>query len=238
MSGATFKRTKSKTGFENIEQARQRLEGTVVTFDGLAAYVSEVSVVDGEHTCRLVFLPDTFKDSTYSKNKRVRKHLSDPLFKKFKPFDLGFINLFDEEIIGPNTNCMFTFRRPIRSGARQGLAREAIDGSYLQNSKGAGRLENWNLTTLMSCQSFADMINGKYPSYSEALENLIPNSSIAFNRNYAVLQASDGLVWLYRQLERIALIQNNKEVLLFSKKKYLREEMQETSEMPRIQAEI
>ncbi len=232
---ATFKRTKTDTGFEGVEQARQRLEGTTVVFDGEGYSLRQVTQEPDGLSATLYKLPVSGSKT----NKSIVHSLKDPKFNRFRPFELGFVNLFDEEFVGNNTNCLFTYRRPLRSGARQGLSREALDGRYLQNSRGTGRCEGWNIDTLNQCQSFADMLKGSYPTYVEAVDNLINNSSIAFDRNYAVLKDVDGLIWLYRKLERIGLVQDkSKEILLFSTKGYLREEIQETKEIPHIISEI
>jgi hypothetical protein len=238
MSVATFRRTKTDSGFEHVDQARQRLEQTIVLYDGRGYYVN--TVAENSERVPSVYVGELPWDFGSSKQKFEQKRLDDPAFNKFKPFELGFVNLFDSPSgITNDYNTLFTYRRPIRSGARQGLSRESIDGRYLQGSRG-GRLEGLDLfNQLAPCKSFADMLAGSYPTFDEALTNLIPESSIAFARNYALLTDKDGLVWVYRQLERIGLVNNkSKEFFLFSAKKFLREEIQESGLFPNIQAEI
>lgn len=239
MTGATFKRTKTASGFEHIDQARQRLEQTIVLYDGRGHYLHNVGSEEGVQKAYVGELPWDF---TKAKQKFKGIPLDDPAFNKFQPFELGFVNLFDSDSgITNDFNTLFVFRRPIRSGARQGLSRDAVDGKYLQGSFRAGsRLEGLDLfNQLAPCKSFADMLAGIYPSFTEVLDNLIPQSSIAFARNYALLTDKDGLVWVYRQLERIGLVNNkSKEFFLFSAKKFLREEIQESGLFPNIQAEI
>lgn len=238
MSIATFRRTKPETGFEHSDQAQQRLLNTVVMYKGEGYYLTTIENRVAGLSANIAKLPCNFTSHRGKNPPTTRKLLSDPLFNKFRPFDLGFVNLFDGPCEG-NQNCLFTYRRPLRSGARQGLTREAIDGRYVQSTRG-GRLEGWDLVNqLMLCQSFADMLAGKYPSYSECVDNLIQNSSIAFDRFYCVSMDADGLMWLHRHTERVGMIDYpSREILLFSNKKYLREEIQENPSMPPIKSEI
>lgn len=131
----------------------------------------------------------------------------------------------------------------MRSGARQGLNANSIGAEYFEPTlTGYGRLlGGWTWQTLMKEQSFTDMILGVYPSFKDCVDNLIPSSSIAFHRDFCVLMDKDGLIWLYRQKERIGLVQvdgDKQDLILFKRKSYLREEIQENGTMPHITSEI
>lgn len=244
MAGATFIRTKPTTGFENLDQARQRLENTIVVHNGQGYYVASVASSGGNQVGHLAALPCNYGPSRSKQPTTEVFRLDDPLFNRFRPFELGFANIFDS-VLEDNTHTMFFHRRPMRSGARQGLSRDAIDGCYLLNGNlklggGSARMEGLDFTAhIMPSQGFANMIRGVYPTFQECVEGLIEDSSLAFDRNYAVHKDYDGLVWVYRQFEKVGLVNpTSREFFLFSRKKFLREEIQESGKFPTIQAEI
>jgi hypothetical protein len=217
--------------YENHEQARQRLRGSVVLYDGRPHYVHETNEgLDGRIRITLGELPYAVHGSI--PENPVVTLTDDPLLNRFRPFETGFMNMFET---GRNETA-FVFRRPVRQ-SQQGFNGQSYSSKLLHGSLGtrdAGAFES-----VIASPSFAEMVRGIYPSFEECMDALIPSSSVGFDRNYAVRMDSDGTVWLYRQQIKVGIVSKSpNRLLLFRSKRYLREEFQESESLPNIEMEI
>lgn len=205
--------------FENVEQANFRLANSLIEYENKLYWVNEIrdGFADG--------IPRIYMWNPMDENRKtVRKQLNSPRFNRFRPFQMGFLNYFEDGA----KNCMFTSRQTARRN-RQGLTKDTFAAHTVD-----GQQKNLDLRICSGRESFAEMVNGIYPSFDEAVDALTPNSAVAFDRNYAVRMDPTGLVTLYRKKERIGLIRKDtKEVYLFQLKQYYREEMATIRTLPR-----
>lgn len=160
--------------YESAEDARLRLKGTIVKYDGAPHYITDVrSELDGPFRIHCSPLP-------YKGDAGVRKYISSKKFD-IEPFALGYMNNSERD-------ASYLSRAPARQ-QRQGLSSENLKGCPLP------------LTVAMQHDCFVDMINGKYPAFAEAVVYSKKQGGIivAFHREIAVKVDTilDKIVWVY-----------------------------------------
>lgn len=217
--------------YENHDQARQRLRGSVVLYDGRPHYVAETNEgLDGRIRLTLGELP--YLTHGPLPENRVVTQTDDPLLNRFRPFETGFTNMFENGL----NETVFVFRRPVRQ-SQQGFNSQSYSSKLLEGSIGAR--DAGTFESVIASPAFADMVKGIYPSFEECMDALIPNSSVGFDRNFAVRMDGDGTIWLYRQRTKVGIVSKNpNRLLLFRSKRFLREEFQENENLPNIEMEI
>lgn len=198
-------------------QARERLNNTVVMYDGKPVIVLDV-LDGGDFADRIPRAYIQYCDPALA-GEPQRKKLNSPKFNKFRDIPpLGWLNC-------PKNGAMFLERKATRSRLH-GLCESNVtcwtfhsEGSYeLYRYEGG-----WKRT--YPTTAFIESCNDVFPSLEEILLVIKENSSIAFSRKFAVYRDDLGLRWLYRNEQRIGLFPNAKSLCLISKFKFYREEI-------------
>jgi hypothetical protein len=200
----------------DTEQARERLSGTVVLYDGQPVYINDIE--NG----------DNFEDGIPRANismcgqvdgKTFRKRLDSPKFNKFRSLpELGWIN-------STKYGAILLQRRATRSRLH-GLSGNNVYASFFLGMPEytIGRFERgWE--AVWNTKSFIDQCNNEYPSLASILLNIEEASGLAFSRKFAVYRDTLGLRWLYRETDRIGIFTNANSLNLLEKFKFYREEI-------------
>jgi len=198
------------------EEARNRLGGTIVTYDGQPLKVLDVGGRDGAGVT-LTCLNWPFDGNTAPMSKSV----ADPLFKGFQTPRLGFANYFERG----NAHAIWCHRIPARR-MQQGL----INGNFNAVSLGMRALK-LNLDVLASSEAFREMVAGEYPSFETAISTLVPDSSIAVAREFALMMSPEGYVTIYHRRDPLGLVMGGV-IFLREDRQYAREMLLEAPELP------
>lgn len=216
--------------YETVKEANMRLKGTLILYDGEPYYVYGIANHKGDGIFR-VYMQAT-KDmplESYNSNVPVnsipadhpsfgiemdkyldakkdtlihRKMMNSPLFKKFRPFPLGMVNM--------NSGIIYAEVSPTRK-TEQGLTDSKIR-CFLPSLGG----KNGKLTGLVSILSpeLRDCIIGKYPTFSEAVALLsdkeVQNESIAFDRHFAIFKGPVGMFFLAYKSDVVGYVEGNR----------------------------
>jgi hypothetical protein len=217
--------------FEHQKEAELRLTGTIVLYDGepvqiisitdhvgdgiLRAYIRDIGYTDQE----LLSMPrpdgisnfppghsgvGTYLDTFIKDNPScgiVRKHLSSPLFNKFRPFELGMY-WNDSEVY-------YIERQPNRS-TLQGLCGSMLvtKKPSLSNSDEFSSRGNISLygPEMRRC------VKGEHPTPSRCLEALFnprySNEAAAFHRHFALVKGPVGTLFLAYKFNVIGVLPN------------------------------
>ena len=176
--------------YDSVDEAQRRLMGTIVTYDGQPVQITDVSAhPDGVMRVHFMAWPFDGRDGT------VRKKINSSLFKRFVTPPLGFCNYFSPR----SANCFWTERVSART-QRQGLYSDTFNCAALQSGDRA------NYATIVASDGFREMVTGEYPTYADALARLVPNSSIAVDRNFAVAKSAGSYVFLYHRREEVGIV--------------------------------
>ena len=190
------------------DEASNRLLRTIVTYDGEPHKVVDIGGRDGAVT--LTIAPWPFAARDYRD-----VAVTDPLLNGFRPMALGFMNYFRRGI----PHASWCFRSPARR-MQQGLN----DANFRANT-----LVTQQRITLEHCQdsdAFREMILGTYPTVDEVNEMLLPNSTIAVDRKYAISMGVEGYKTVYYGNEPMGLLINGT-FLLREDRQYAREQLME-----------
>lgn len=206
------------TFYKTREDAEFRLHGTIVGYNGSPVLVNRVRTRTHKKTGEEIIVLAVAGHPFGGTSREIR--LDDPGFDKFRPVKLGFLNFFERNI----TSCSWAERAPVRR-SKQGLAGESFRCSTLLESM---RLE---LGTVQSSEGFLEMIEGRYPSYDEAIDRLVPNSAIAVSRQFAVSMGSNGMISLHYGRENVGVVFRG-QLYLRSDQQYLLESIIEEPNLP------
>lgn len=238
-----FRRTNPTGPFEDLNQARARLSSGVFTFDGEPISVRTVEP-HSDGVLRVFFDYLGHNGEPPAGRAGVRKMINSPSFNRFKPFDLGFINMNESRFGEAAENrALFSARRPVRM-SRSGLTGEnfvakALYGSL--NREGRSQTEGIDFSHIVNTRSFCDMVRGRYPSFSECFDyvrsNRAAGSSMAFDRKWALSREDSGLIWLYRDSEKVGLM-SERGLILLNAQRHFQEDISENSSIPPIVMEI
>jgi hypothetical protein len=142
----------------------------------------------------------------------VRKDLSSPYFKGFRPFPLGMMNLVRKDKSGKNIDCETSYleRTPNRL-TQQGLIRSMI--TFLPVTAAMSRPpQQIDRYFDMFSEDFYDCIMGNYPSVDTCLSKLtdvkIANEAAAFHRYFALVKGPIGMIFLSYKGEIVGLLDN------------------------------
>ena len=197
------------------EEARNRLGSTIVAYGGEPLKIIDVTGRDGG-ALSLTTFPWPF-DGSRSDSKRI----DDPLFASFRTPRLGFANYYERS----NTHAVWCHRTPARR-MNQGL----VNGNFNAVSIGV-RATRFPLDTIASSDAFREMIAGEYPDWETALGTLVPDSSIAVAREFALLMSSEGYVTIYHRRDPLGLVMRGV-IYLREDRQYAREMLSECDRIP------
>lgn len=159
----------------------------------------------------------------------VRKDLSSPYFKSFRPFPLGMMNQVKRDKAGKAVDCetLFLERQPNRA-TQQGLTKpmiyaKSVNAAISRSPKPVDHyFDTWS-------QGFYDCILGKHPSIDECLSNLtdrsIANEAAAFHRYFAIVKGPCDMLFLSYKGEVVGMLdnRNRSSITVASEYKYTRE---------------
>lgn len=196
------------------DEAERRLHNTIVGFDGLPVHVVDVQ---GGRNIRVGFRVHPYGESSDV----VYEELDDPRFNRFETLPLGFVNYFDRST---GLNTAYAERLPVRR-QKQGISNENLNTATLI---GGIRLD---YTRVTRSDAFVEMVTGVYPTMTDALEHMIPGSSVAVSREYAIHQSESGMLSLYWRREQVGIIFKG-EIYVQPGRQYLTESIIECPNLP------
>lgn len=220
--------------YEHIEEARARLNRTVVLYDGFPYFV--LAITDHMDEIFRIYLEplgvlkpqEKYKDfylltSGYSQDFPMmgqgmdtileaspdcgilRKHINSPRFNRFQPFPLGMCH------VGPQA--YYIERQPVRPLMHQGLVKTACletlitAGSRQTNpTRPAQRFE-------IMTEAFRDCILGEHLAADAALSYLqddtVANDALAIHREFALVRGPLDIIFLAYRTDIIGLLSNH-----------------------------
>jgi hypothetical protein len=220
--------------YENLAEAKIRLQDTVVLYDGKPYYVYFLyedgngkikAYLDDYEGGRLIGQREnTFPNregynhsnyvslinawyETYKGRGLVRKEIGSPKFNKFRPFPLGNVNI--------NGSVVYTERTPTRN-TNQGLRDRSLFSlavspvpNLSSGLKRKGSSINEVSLSVYSKELYTTML-GIYPSAEEILEAFkdpsVINTGVAFNREFSIFRGPLGMLFLCYRNEGIGLL--------------------------------
>ena len=205
----------------DIDQARQRLSGCVVNYDNEPVYIENVTRVDEDTTPRVIIYPCGVPMS----GKGSRKKANSPKFDKFRSLpELGWMILNGGKMI------TYVLRRIVSTQIHGISASNTVCSTIYYSPDRASLIENGqrtNFSNVWPDPGFTAAQKGEYPSLAGILKNILPNTGIPFSLKYCVIQDGDGIVWLYRGLDKAGIFIGGDTLYLLHKKGFLREELME-----------
>lgn len=198
------------------EEARNRLVGTIVAYDGRPVKVIDVGGRDGG-VLSLSVLVWPFD----GREPALTLPINDALFGNFVTPRLGFANFFERG----NAHAIWCHRTPARR-MQQGL----VNGNFVGTAIGI-RQQRFNLEHIQSSDGFREMIAGEYPVFETAVDMLVPDSSIAVDRNFALMQSPEGYVTIYHRRDPLGLVMRGV-IYLREDRQYARELLLESDRVP------
>lgn len=245
-----------KNFYENLDEARMRLQRTVVTYDGEPYLVQSITahkdgvfrmylepLVDAgggrespNYQLRTSFAIGTADGAVIDKwmednpkHTILRKKINSPAFNRFRPFPLGMINTGE---MG-NGRCYYIERQPQRQ-REQGLTNSML--SEALTSCGQDRRSEQGLANVnMYSEAFREMVVGKYPSAKACLDALmdseVTNEALAFHRLMAFVRGPLDVIYLAYKDEIVGRLPTERlgEVQLGIRYRHLKEVITETS---------
>lgn len=248
--------------YETIEEAKIRLDQTVVLYDnepyhllcvtnhksdGIFRVYLDPVVDDGNTFHRNYSVPyewydepgqsrgarmDKFMDEMGDKNVILRKMMNSPKFNSFRPFPLGMCN--------NQGGATYVERTPARH-TQQGLTGNmmlsrpiTLDGG--KNPAGAFNSRNIGVYS----NGFRSCILGQYPNADECLTNLtdkaVANQSVAFHREFAFVKGPVGIMFVAYKGDVVGFLPNRNltEVKICDEFNYVREVVDELAMFSRI----
>jgi hypothetical protein len=186
--------------YESVQEARMRLNKTIILYDGKPFYVMGVAghndgkfriymkpLGDGylKHLPPGIMPPNELIPPDYpgfgeQMDKfmkehpafgMIRKHLDSPLFNRFRPFPLGMMNYTERDEDGKLVAAeTFYLERQPGRRTEQGLVRAMIFASSVNAAR--ARLKQAQFTFDTWSEEFKDCIEGNYPSVDLCLSKL------------------------------------------------------------------
>jgi hypothetical protein len=195
------------------EDVSRRLADTIVALNNEPVHIYDVGG-RGPNALTVRYRMFPFDGSEVGESR-----VDNPEFNKFKPIPLGFINAFE---LGSQT--YFAQRIPMRQ-SRQGLSSQSFTATALDGSNRLG------LDHLRISEGFREMVAGVYPTFDEAVTMLIPGSSIAVSREFALAKSNGGYVTLYYKKEEVGFVFRD-QLYLQADKQFLLEMIIENPNLP------
>ncbi len=210
--------------WDHLEQANERLRRTVVCYGGSPYLIEELSQPE-----------DEVRGHCYAPHERGAGRLEaisleDPLWEDFRKLpSLGLVNTL---------NGVYFLARLPRRGMRHGLSNEnTIVSKFDPNRKAISRVDLSLSQFFMYHSLFWDMAcKNDYPSFEECLENIVVGGAVAFSRKHFLCRREKSVFELYREESQIGLVVRNQPIL-YSNKRFFREELEQVHGLRNIQEE-
>jgi hypothetical protein len=141
----------------------------------------------------------------------VRKDLSSPHFRGFRPFPLGMMNQTMKSKSGKPIDCetFFIERQPNRN-TQQGLIKTML--FIMSVTAGASKPRSTAHTFDLWSEDFYACIMGDYPSIDTCINNMrdpnIANEAAAFHRNFAIVRGPIGMLFLSYKGNIVGVLDN------------------------------
>lgn len=148
----------------------------------------------------------------YPQFKMIRKDLSSPHFRAFRPFPLGMMNTVREDKAGKPVDCetLYLERQPNRA-TQQGLIRSMVAVSPVtaaMSRQPTGMPYQFDIWS----EDFYECIMGSYPSIDTCLSKLsdpkVANEAAAFHRYFALVRGPIGMLFLSYKGDVVGLLDN------------------------------
>lgn len=206
-----------------------RLRGTVVLYDGEPYYVLAITDHKPDGIFRIYLEPTGWDPNirrvrpdveNYSqddpslgkycddwltanpKSGVLRKHMSSPLFNKFRPFPLGMCN--------SGRRASYVERMPNRK-TEQGLIRTMVQETPLTTSQSPDTGIKSGYTDVFGIP-FRACILGDHPSAQEVIAALkdpsVENESVAFHREFALVRGPIDMIFLAYKQDIVGVLPN------------------------------
>lgn len=204
--------------YDTVEEARQKLESSVVLYDSVPVYIQSCSGKKNEVNLTFINLPVTGKDQ----EKTIRS-ITDPRWD-FRSIGtrLGYTPV--KSPVNNSWETVFVSRVPIRH-SRQGLDNSTV--SVIQFDTGSGYGYSWN-DVLMS-GGLIRTIKGDYPSTESAFDKITKDpelfKSIPVHRKLALFYDKVNPPNLLYRNDRIGYTEDGRIFKLAKHKNFLREEL-------------
>lgn len=202
--------------YETLEEIKQRIQNSIVMYDGAPVYISDVTSgldeVKDPQIARVFFV-----ELPYGANKqRQRKYLSSKKFDLATP-PLGYANL------GDSKDVVYFSRAPVRQ-YQQGLTQQVLKAV----AYGKGQI-NFDFVRLISDSGFTNMLLGKYPCLKEASDGLGTGQlkSVALSKRFALTRNEDLDLDVVIHSDNFCGIIVNGRVKISNKFKFLKQEAEE-----------
>ena len=202
----------------DLDQAQQRLQHSIVLYDGQPVYIDRVEAhEDGVPRGLIREIGDDGATS--------RKKLNSPKFNRFRSMpNLGWVN----PAAGVSRyGALYLTRRAVTTRTH-GLS---VNNVLVENPRfdetGYVGMQggNYSFANLMFNKGFLDSHNNSFPSLESILQQIQNKSAIAFSRKLCVIRDGDGLRWLFHNKTRIGVFTGVDALSLISRYNYLREEI-------------
>lgn len=197
------------------QQAGERLNGTFILYGESPAFIEAVSSARNPVASARI----------YPTGQLQSLDLEDPRFHDFRVLPAtGWVNNYE------NGEAMFIERRPVRSRSH-GLNHSNTRVGYLPAERQHVLFGDYNYDTVARDRGYAEACSNTFPVLREVLDACRPDSSIAISKKFAITRDNLGVRWLYRMTERVGMFPNADTVMLAAKYKYLKEELETSSEI-------
>lgn len=220
--------------YENIKEARDRLNRTIVLYDGLPYSIMAITdhMPDGIFRAWLdplgserneglkqfyylvthwgfdhPALPKQLDDllEKYPDCGVLRKHLNSPKFNRFRPFQLGMCNV--------GTQVYYVERRPIRPAMQQGLVKSAIFETLITAGSRQDNPKRGVESVEIHSPAFRDCILGDHYPARQVLAALsdprIAHDALAFHRDFALVRGPIEMMFLAYRSDIIGVLPKN-----------------------------
>lgn len=153
----------------------------------------------------------------------IRKKMNSPLFNKFRPFELGMVNV--------SGTAVFTERQPTRN-TQQGLSTQMLTQHRVSLTPKPQGYGGDRLVEFLGLPFYNTLV-GDYPSLKECIDNLkdesCTNDAAAFDRKFAIIRGPMNMLFLGYKDEVVGqLVNNDTSILrLSSKFKHVKESIEE-----------
>lgn len=206
----------SPTEYENDDEGRRRLQGTVVLIDGHPCRVQDV--VNGNVRYLPVDQLNTFMGEVYPSVK-----LNDPRMNVFS-LPTGYINMKHNK----RPVAIYTRKRAVRNGF-QGIRQGNLLVDFPTYLDTNARYD-LSYMALITSPGFVDMMKGTYPTSEEALAQITSTDqmqSIAFHPRLAYVRENDGFpVHIHYRGNRVGWCHGS-EVIVPKNKEYMSDILKE-----------
>lgn len=214
--------------YENVGDAKMRLQGTVVLYKGQPVLIKDVQAgAGGKDDIFRVFIQELPVEMPLDRYGRLRPALENEgkdVERKFisskhfdiAPFKMGYVN-------SPKGNGAFYCTRMPNRVQKQGLCTDnfkAVDNLGVPVPFG----------TFLACKEVNAMVANEYPNLNAAIRSLDKVPSVAFTRDFAVMrdEVVPNLIYLYHKGKKVGMYTPQvKEVSLGNKFNCLKESIEE-----------